>query len=169
MSEVDELIADLERGHAGAPWHGPSRASVLGDVSAEEALWTPPGGVHSIWEIVLHMTAWTGEVARRLLGGVADYPAAGDWPVAPTLATEAEWAHALVALDDAHRDLVTVLRGMKAVSLAKMIDSISDGQLGVRVSYAAMVRGIAQHDAYHTGQIAILKKLFRSRRVASVL
>ncbi|HET7550917.1 MAG TPA: DinB family protein [Gemmatimonadaceae bacterium] len=163
MSEVDELIADLERGHAGTPWHGPSRAVVLADVSAEEAAWAPPGSVHSIWEIVLHMTAWTNEVARRLLGGVPDYPAAGDWPPVPTLATEAEWAHAMAALNDAHQDLIATLRGIKSVSLAELIGNISDGQLGTRVSHAAMVRGIAQHDAYHTGQIAILKKLFRNR------
>ena len=72
-------------------------------------------------------------------------------------------------LDDAHRDLVATLRGMNSVSLAELIGNISDGQRGTRVSYAAMVRGVAQHDAYHTGQIAILKKLFRSRRIASVL
>jgi uncharacterized damage-inducible protein DinB len=125
--------------------------------------------VHSIWEIVLHMTAWTDEVARRLLGGVPDYPAAGDWPAVPPLTTEAEWAHALAALDDSHRDLVAALRGMKAASLAGIVGSVSNPQLGIGVSYAAMVRGVAQHDAYHTGQIAILKKLFRSRRLASAL
>ena len=169
MSEVDELIADLERGHAGTPWHGPSRAAVLVDVSAEEAVWSPRGGVHSIWEIVLHMTGWTDEAARRLRGGVPDYPAVGDWPAVPPAATEAEWAHALAVLDDTHQELVATLRAMKPVSLAEMIGNASNAHVGSRVSYAAMVRGIAQHDAYHTGQIVILKKLFRSRPVASAL
>ena len=167
MSEVDELIADLERGHAGTPWHGPSRAAMLVDVSAEEAAWAQPDGVHSIWEIVLHMAGWTGVAARRLRGGVPDFPALGDWPAVPPAATDAEWAHALAALDGAHRELVAALWAMKPVSLAEMIGSVSDGHTGIRVSYAAMVRGVAQHDAYHTGQIAILKKLFRSRRIAS--
>jgi hypothetical protein len=32
-------------------------------------------------EIVLYMTGWTREVARRLRDGIAREPEAGDWPV----------------------------------------------------------------------------------------
>lgn len=162
MSEIDELISDLERGHAGDPWHGPSRALVLADVSPEEAAWRPPGGVHSIWELVLHMTSWTGEVASRLRGAPPKLPAQGDWPAVASEITEAEWAHAVRALDDAHRELVGVLREMDAATLLEPAITARDAPLGTGVSYGAVARGIAQHDAYHTGQIAILKKLFRS-------
>jgi uncharacterized damage-inducible protein DinB len=167
MSEIDELISDLERGHAGDPWHGPSRAAVLSDVSAEEAGWCPPGGVHSIWEIVLHMTGWTGEMASRLRGAPPRLPAAGDWPAIPPAATDAEWQHALKALDVAHRELVDALREMNPASLGERMGIARDAPLGTGVSYRTMLRGITQHDAYHTGQIAILRKLFRSNRVGS--
>lgn len=162
MSEIDELISDLERGHAGDPWHGPSRAVVLSDVSAEEAAWRPPGGAHAIWELVLHMTGWTGEMASRLRGAPPELPAAGDWPALPPAATNAEWRHALEALDGAHRELVGALRAMNPASLGELMDTARDAPLGTGVTYRTMLRGVAQHDAYHTGQIAILKKLFRS-------
>lgn len=167
MSEIDELISDLENGHAGDPWHGPSRSSVLADVSAEEAAWRAPGGIHSIWELVLHMTGWTGEMASRLRGAPPKLPAAGDWPAVPERATEAEWKQALVALDEAHRELVGALREMDPAKLGEPMSTARDAPLGTGVSYRAMLRGVAQHDAYHTGQIAILRKLYRSGGVRS--
>jgi uncharacterized damage-inducible protein DinB len=167
VSEIDELISDLERGHAGDPWHGPSRAAVLSGVTAEEAAWRPPGGAHSIWELVLHMTGWTGEMASRLRGAPPKLPAAGDWPVVPSTTTDAEWKRALQALDVAHRELVDALHAMNPASLGEQMSIARDAPLGTGVTYRTMLRGVAQHDAYHTGQIAILKKLYRSDGVRS--
>jgi uncharacterized damage-inducible protein DinB len=164
VSEIDELISDLDRGHAGDPWHGPSRAAVLSDVSAEEAGWRPPGGAHSIWELVLHMTGWTGEMASRLRGAPPKLPAAGDWPAVPSAVTDAEWKRALQALEVAHGELVGALRAMDPATLGEQMSKARDAPLGTGVTYRTMLRGVAQHDAYHTGQIAILKKLYRSER-----
>jgi uncharacterized damage-inducible protein DinB len=167
MSEIDELISDLENGHAGDPWHGPSRAAVLANVTVVEAAWRPPGSVHSIWELVLHMTGWTGEVASRVRGTPPKLPPDGDWPAVPAAATEAEWKNALRALDEAHRDLVRAIRGMNSESLGKPVATNRDAPLRVGVTYRAMLRGVAQHDAYHTGQVIILWKLARSERTGS--
>lgn len=167
MSEIDDLISDLENGHAGDPWHGPSRAAVLANVSAGEAAWRPPGEVHSIWELVLHMTGWTGEVASRVRGAAPKLPTAGDWPAVPAAATEADWKNALRALDEAHRDLVRAIRELNPGSLGKPVPTNRDAPLGTGVTYGAMLRGVAQHDAYHTGQIIILEKLARSERARS--
>ena len=71
------LVDQLERAHAGDPWHGSSRASILADVTSEEARSRPAPAVHSIWELVLHMTAWTREVTRRLQGHLAAEPEHG--------------------------------------------------------------------------------------------
>ncbi len=161
MSELDDLISDLDEGHAGDPWHGPSRAAVLADVTAAEAVWRPPGGVHSIWELVLHMAGWTGEVASRLRGSPPKLPPAGDWPVVPSSATESEWKHALRELDDAHGALVGAIRELDPDLLGTVVVTAPDAPPGAGVTNAAMLRGVAQHDAYHTGQIAVIKKLAR--------
>lgn len=161
MSELADLISDLEQGHAGDPWHGPSRAAVLADVTAAEAAWRPPGGAHSIWELVLHMGGWSGEVASRLRRSPPKLPSGGDWPAVPSRATDTEWKHALRALDDAHRALVGAIRELNPDLLGAPVATARDAPLGSGVTYAAMLRGVAQHDAYHTGQIVIIKKLFR--------
>ncbi|HEX5830655.1 MAG TPA: DinB family protein, partial [Gemmatimonadaceae bacterium] len=161
--EIDQLGRELAAAHAGDPWHGPSRAAVLANVGAADAARRPAGGAHSMWEIVLHMTAWTSEVARRLRGGTPAEPAAGDWPAAPAgdAATADAWNAARAALDAAHAELLAALRQLPAEQLEAVVGEGRDAPLGTGVTYGAMVRGLLQHDAYHSGQIAILRRVQR--------
>ena len=63
MTEIERIVRELEEAHAGNPWHGPSRRAVLADVTGEEAARRPGRQAHGIWELVLHMRAWTGHPA----------------------------------------------------------------------------------------------------------
>jgi hypothetical protein len=80
MSKIEGLLAAIDHARDGDPWHGPSLAKLLSDVDASSASARPIAGVRSIWEIVLHLTAWTREVARRLDGHPPAPPAGGEWP-----------------------------------------------------------------------------------------
>lgn len=67
-SDFDALRQDLRQVYDGDPWHGYSITAVLEGVDAETAaLRSIPHG-HTIWELVLHMTGWTREVASRVRG-----------------------------------------------------------------------------------------------------
>ena len=154
ISDVDRLIVELERGHGGEPWHGPSRRSVLADVTAVEALKKPEGGGHSIWELVLHMRAWTREVARRVRDGQWREPEEGDFPAVSETTPEA-WRAAVAGLDVAHDELRAALRTLDPARL----DNVVQGGGGDTLRQT--LHGVAQHDAYHTGQIMVLKKIQR--------
>jgi uncharacterized damage-inducible protein DinB len=162
-SERDFLLAELRHAHDGDPWHGPSRSRVLADITSEEAARHPGGDAHSIWELALHMRAWTLEVTRRLGGASPRMPAEGDWPAVPSPSDEA-WAEARRSLDVAHHALASRLQTFPAERLDDHVGIDRDAPLGAGVSYRAMLHGLAQHDAYHTGQIVILAKLYRSLR-----
>src|SRR5688500_3616598 len=116
-SQTAFLVDQLERAHAGDPWHGPSRASLLADVTAEEARRRPASAVHCMWELVLHMTAWTREVTRRLQGRKAAEPEMGDWPAIPATPDEHAWRAALAALGEAHVALRDAVRALDASRL----------------------------------------------------
>jgi uncharacterized damage-inducible protein DinB len=160
MSEMEQITDELAQGHAGNPWHGSSRAAVLADVTAAEASWRASAGTHSIWELVLHMRGWTLEVARRAREGGPRQPDDGDWPVPPA-PTEAEWNAARGSLDAAHEELARTLRTFDPRRLDESIGPERDAPLGTGVTYRRMFHGVAQHDAHHTGQIALLKRLVR--------
>ena len=161
QSQRTFLIDQLERGHAGDPWHGPSRASLLGDVTADEARRRPDADVHSIWELVLHMTAWTQEVTRRLQGRNAAEPDMGDWPALPAKPDENAWRAALAGLDAAHTAARDAIRALDPSRLASLVGDERNRPLGTGVTFAQTINGLVQHDAYHSGQVAVVKKLVR--------
>ena len=160
MTEIERIVRELEHAHAGSPWHGPSRSAVLADVTVAEAARRPSARGHSIWALVLHMSAWTGEVARRVREGNPRTPTERDWPEPPP-ASEAAWREALASLDRAHRELVAAVRGSTPTRLDERTGVTDDPMAGGGATYRVMLHGLAQHDAYHTGQIALLKRLFR--------
>jgi uncharacterized damage-inducible protein DinB len=158
VSEADRLIDQFKRAHDGDPWHGSPITQILKGVIAEQAATRPPNGAHSIWELVLHATGWRNEVARRATGEPAQEPEAGDWPEVGDPTPE-RWKAALAALDASHLRLVEVVRGMTDQKLLQPTSDPRNRELGTGVSYYELLHGIVQHDAYHAGQIAIVRRV----------
>jgi len=135
-------------------WHGPSLSDLIGDVTAEDAAAHPVEGAHSIWELVLHMTAWTEIVHERLAGSAKAEPTTEeDWPPVRDRSPDG-WRSAVERLKDAHRIL--------AAEVSKLDDSSLIGRVpGRDHTVLTMVHGVTEHDAYHGGQIAILKRALK--------
>src|SRR5829696_5375293 len=125
MSDVSFLREQLRKGYFDDPWHGPATASLLQDVNAEEAAAHPIPGAHSIWELVLHMTAWHNEVRRRLGGNEPDLPEEGDWPE-PGETTEAAWRRDRKRLESSLAELLEALAALRDEGLERMGGSIAE-------------------------------------------
>jgi hypothetical protein len=156
MQETERMADELGRATDGGAWHGPAINEVLSGVSATQAGARPISNAHTIWEIVLHMTAWANEVERRLRENVRPLSARADWP-ATLEADDSSWSRARADLTEAHRRLRMTIREFPPSRL----DDHPAGQAGEKDenSFYVMLHGLAQHDAYHAGQIAILKKV----------
>jgi len=157
-SEADRLIDQFRRAHDGDAWHGSPVRSILNGVTHTEAAARLIPGAHSIWELVLHMAGWRNEVARRATGQPAAEPVGGDYPKIGD-PTAARWRDALAALDASHRNLVEVTRKIDDAQMLRPTVDPRNRPLGTGVTYYELLHGIVQHDAYHAGQIALLKKL----------
>jgi uncharacterized damage-inducible protein DinB len=158
MPEAARLIDQFKRSHDGDAWHGSPVKKILNGVTAAQAAKRPPNGGHSIWELVLHVTGWRNEAAQRATGKPAGTPAGGDWPAVGD-PTPARWKAALAALDASRENLAKVVRGMSDAQLLKPTNDPRSRPLGTGVSYYELLHGIVQHDAYHAGQMAMLKKV----------
>jgi uncharacterized damage-inducible protein DinB len=153
----------LRKGHASNPWHGPATADLLAGVSPSMAAARPVADGHSIWEIVLHMTGWQREVARRLGGAAPGLPDEGDWPVPPESSAESSgdaWDQAQAGLRESLKQLAHAVSALSDQDLETRIGT-SDRPLGTGVTKAETVIGMLQHNAYHSGQIALLLKALR--------
>jgi uncharacterized damage-inducible protein DinB len=156
-----QLITDeLNQAMVGDAWHGDSIAALLKNVTSDQARTRPVASAHTIWELVRHMTAWTQEVTRRLAGEPAAEPQLGDWP-APSGQDDAAWSTDVADLLTAHKGLVAAVAPMTPSQLASPMNDQRDAALGTGVSLEVMLHGLAQHHAYHGGQIALLKKATR--------
>lgn len=152
-SLIQQLTATCE----GDPWYGAPWSKLLEGVTPDQAAAHPISGGHSIWEVVLHMTAWTNEVRRRLEGAPAAEPIEGDWSVAATVSTQS-WDAAQARLAEAHAQLTAAVEGLPATRWAEPVGRIREPALGTGVTVGGMLVGLAQHDAYHTGQLALLRR-----------
>ena len=157
--EVARIVDQLEREHDGDAWHGTPLRRILADVDDQQAAWRPYPGVQTIWELVLHMTGWKSEVRKRLDGAPAGEPLEGDWPV-PSGSGPQAWRQALDGLEEAHRALVTAVSRVPATSLFAPTNDPRVRETGQGVSHYVLLHGLVQHDAYHAGQIALLKKAY---------
>jgi uncharacterized damage-inducible protein DinB len=103
------------------------------------------------------MTGWKNEAAKRVGGGIARMPSEGDWPEVGE-PTEARWQEALSNLDKAHAELIAAVKRLPEAKLYEPTNDTRNGPLGTGVSYYVLLHGIVQHDVYHAGQIALLRK-----------
>ena len=153
MQAVERIVSQLNYTYRGPSWHGPTLMELLADVTEEEAGKIVFMNVHSIWEIVQHAAAWKRAVIRRLDGDKAELQGEEDWPPVVDPNSRA-WRDALAELDAAHAALESRVRQMTENDL----DRNAPGQ---DMTFYRTVHGIMEHDAYHAGQIALLKKTLR--------
>ena len=149
MSRARHLASSLGRTMTGPMWHGPALADVLSGVTAERAAARPIAGAHSIWEIVLHITAWA-DIARQRIHGEAtgDPTPEQDWPPVPA---GADWAAALDRLRESHRLLAADVQPLDDAALDARVKGL-DYPVGI------LLDGVVEHGTYHGGQIALLRK-----------
>jgi uncharacterized damage-inducible protein DinB len=150
MSELSRLEGQVRRAFEGEAWHGPAVLEILADVSVEAAAAHPIPGSHSIWEIVLHLAATYRVVLRRIQGHSGSLSPEEDWPAVG--APEAErWHEAVEELRRLNRE---VRLAILAFAEDRLDQVLAAGHSSAYLHFA----GLPQHDAYHAGQIALLRK-----------
>ena len=159
MSESDPKwwAAELRKGWDGDPWHGPGTLSLVEGLDAAAAAARPAAPAHSIWELVLHMTSWQNEVRRRLAGAQPAQPEEGDWPAVGET-SPAAWRGAVSALGASLEELARAVEELPPSVLDRPVGATRDAPLGTGVSCREMIHGLVQHNAYHSGQVAVLRK-----------
>lgn len=159
MDATLQLIARTMHPSRGQAWHGgPTPVGAVRGVPAAMAQWRPRPGRHTIWELALHSAYWMYAIRRRMQGtAVAQFPRSpANWPAMPASATEAAWAADRALLAEEHRLLLQAIEDFPATLLEK-----PSGRK--RWTWGDLLIGIAMHDAYHAGQIQIMKRLWSAR------
>jgi uncharacterized damage-inducible protein DinB len=154
MSESSRIADQLRRAFDGEAWHGDSVLEILKNVTPEQSAKHSVKSAHSIWELVLHIAAWDGAVLRRLGGDEVTLCDAENFPPVSD-ASEAAWRKALAELRRIHEELIADVAALPDYRL----DQLVPGKEGAHYTFYYMLHGVVQHELYHAGQIALLKKV----------
>lgn len=155
-NEINLLLQFIETAYDKTAWQGRNLLGSIRRVHFEEAAWRPGKNRHNIWEIVVHAAYWKYSTARRLLRiNETFFPYKGtDWFSKPDINTEEEWKKDKKILDDMHKLL---LKGIAEFNPKNLYKTLPNG----KTEAAALIYGTASHDVYHTGQIQLIKRLYK--------
>ena len=153
MSETVRLADRIRRAFEGEAWHGDSVLEILQDVDAKTAAAHPIPGAHSIWELLLHIAAWDHAIIRHANGNVVTLTDAENFPPV-TDASAAAWRRAIDFATKTHNALVATVAAFPDSRLSEQ----APGKKEPYYNFFYMFSGIVQHQLYHAGQIALLKK-----------
>ncbi|MEN0005805.1 MAG: DinB family protein [Bacteroidota bacterium] len=148
-SEIQTIVALLQRTFNGSAWHGPNVLSVLEALSMEQ-LSQKRGNSHTIITLVAHMLAWRVFTLKKLQGDEDyDVTEALNFPVLPV--TEENWNHLMQQLKYNQQQLLTLLEQQSDDLLQQVVP-------GKDYPYFLLLHGNIHHDLYHLGQIVLLSK-----------
>jgi uncharacterized damage-inducible protein DinB len=153
MTETFRLADQIRRAFEGNAWHGDSVLELLAGVNAKTAAAKPIKNAHSIWEILLHIAAWDDVICRRIGGAAVTLTDEQNFPPVNDV-TEAAWSHAIESSKKTHNELIKAVAAFPDSRLAEQVPGKSQSYH----NFFYMFSGIVQHELYHAGQIALLKK-----------
>ncbi|MFZ0275690.1 MAG: DinB family protein [Candidatus Sulfotelmatobacter sp.] len=120
-SSEPALIAEqLRRAFEGDAWHGPALLELLREMDATTAAAQPLSDVHSIWELVLHVSAWDDAAYRRLGGEKVQLTGTANFPVVPK-PTQTAWREAVAGAKHTHDVLVKTVAALPESRLRERV------------------------------------------------
>jgi uncharacterized damage-inducible protein DinB len=155
MPETARIADQLRRTFSGEAWHGDSLLEILDGITAAQAAARPIKHAHTIWELVLHITAWDNAVRRRLAGEAVNLPEEQNFPSVMD-PSEGAWRRAVEQAKRVHNELVDAVTAFPDGRLLEKVPGKKNEPDWYDFYY--MLHGVAQHELYHAGQIALLKK-----------
>lgn len=158
MNRSEKLSNELYNSVFGDPWHGSQIKKILEDIPVENAFLKPIPSAHNIIELTLHIDAWTEEVLSRFNGNISEEPTMGDWPK-PKENIEEYWQTVKQKLFADTNKLIAVIKNFPENKLDELVGEERNISLGTGFSFEGLIIGLVQHNAYHGGQIALLKKI----------
>jgi uncharacterized damage-inducible protein DinB len=152
-NEILRIIEQMNETWEGEPWFGRSVKKLLSEIN-EEIAFQKPSGQHSIVELLWHMVTWKEFVISRLQETEAkalDEFEAKDWRELDH-SDFSLWKKGMNEFSRLHKELISMVQMQN--------DEILDLKVKERnYNFRQLLNGIIQHDIYHVGQIAYLKKL----------
>jgi uncharacterized damage-inducible protein DinB len=152
VNKIELLLQGWDSCYEKEDWYPPLKDALNG-LTIDQANWRPGGEpINSIWETVHHLIFYKERLLKRLTGEEAEYPSGvtNDDTFVGATASEQDWRDTLLRLKAAHQGIRDAVAGWDDEQFERMIPNTVAGR---------WVFSLITHDAYHTGQIMLIRKL----------
>ena len=149
----ETLLKQYDRCYDENGWFVAVRNALKG-LTAVQAIWKPEGSDNSIWETLAHVSYYNNAYLQRFKGIDYKYDIAdNDETFRSGDLSEAAWRAEVAKFDT----IMTEWRGLiEAADESRFGDPVSAEN---RASWAEIIANVNAHNAYHGGQILLLRKL----------
>ena len=151
--ETQSIIKNLENTLSGQPWFGRAVYEILEEVDETKIHTKPNGTEHSLIELLWHMNTWAGFTLANLENRASEELKAieeNDWRIIDP--AKHTWKSGLAELRSIHTKIAALLGQKDDSFLSNMVPNR-------KYNFRFMLNGLVQHNIYHLGQVAYLKKM----------
>lgn len=151
--EVLSIIKKLENILSGQPWFGRAVYPIMEEVNEKKVYVKPNGSQHSLIELLYHMITWADFTLKRIeKDKINDLAAAEELDWREILPKEHTWKKGMAEFKSIHKKIAALLNKKDDTFLEEIVDYR-------QYNYRFLLNGMIEHNIYHLGQIAYLKKL----------
>jgi uncharacterized damage-inducible protein DinB len=152
-NEIRSIISDYHNSLQGEPWFGRSIIEILQEVAPEKAFIKPNDSNHSMVDLLYHMITWAEFTLKRIEKDTVNDMAAFeklDWREIDPLIHG--WEEGVAYFVDIHKKIIALLESKEDQFLDEKVDYR-------KYNFRFLLKGMMEHNIYHLGQIAYLRKL----------
>jgi len=151
--ELQSIIGNLEKVNTGQPWYGRAVYEMLEEIDTAIVYKKPNDNSYSLAELLYHMITWADFTLKRIEGDKEKDMAAFeelDWrEINPRIHT---WEKGISEFKGIHKKIVELLNEKDDKFLGDIVDYR-------KYNFRFLLNGLIQHNIYHIGQVAYIKKL----------
>ncbi len=149
----DVLLGQFTVSYDENSWFVAVRNAING-LAVEQASWKPDDSVNCIWETLSHLTYYNNAYLQRLNGIDYQYDVNNnDETFSTGEYTEEHWQADVRHFDDVMNRLRNAISAIDESKLSEQVSSENTR------TWARLISDINTHNAYHAGQIVLLRKL----------
>jgi len=156
---LNQLVKQLEAVQKEDLWMGQNFAEKFSQITETEAFTCPREGIHSVAQIIAHLTAWKKDALLKIRDGQGKLTDEDkeNWPENEALKSLG-WNKVKTEFEKVHQELVTTLSGLDDQLLEK---KYYDQDYKKECSIVYLLEGLVHHNLYHLGQIGLVIRMIK--------
>jgi len=159
---IDSILRQLNELQNGKPWVGETFDKKLAVITEQEAFLRPLPNIHSIAEILAHLTSWRKETNLKIKTGKGSLTTDSyeNWPDNSELQSIG-WDKLQEEYNNSLSELILLLQSKDDPFLD---ETYYDLDFKGTYPYSFAVEGMLHHDIYHLGQMGLIIKLIKCHK-----